>query len=772
MPSNAPDQPPDFIPVMEDILISNNFIQCLKEASLDNEHEELDTEVLNQIRHPFEKPLTLDNPDDRLSIDIYLSVTSASEATYNSVRDAILHQYPDSGILTYYKVKQLVGQITGIVSIIHDMCVNGCIAYTGPFAKLEICTTCGQERYDTASSKKVPRKQFHTLPIAPQLQALWRTPEGAESMGYRMHCTEKIFSELRANGGKHKSFGDFFHGVDYLNAVSDGRIKSGDMVLMLSIDGAQLYRNKVSECWIYIWVIMDNSPDMRYKKKRVLPGAVIPCKPKHSDSFIYPGLHHLAAIQTEGLKIWDAKQNVTFLSHPFLALATADGPGMAHLNGCVGHSGKHGCRLYCDLKGRHKPGGSHYYPARLKPTGFEVQGCNHDDVHLQTLLENFSPTECTQRYHSNLKHVMRSDTKSQYEKRRLETGICKPSIFSGLPQQHILGVPGCFPLDIMHLPALNIPDLFLPLWRGTFDCDKTDDRCLWDWSTLSDPVTWKAHGKTVADATPYIPGSFDRTPRNPAEKISSGYKAWEFLLYFYGLGPALFHGILPDKYWQHYCKLVRAVRLLLQEEISANELSESNRKIIEFSDEFELLYVQRRSDRIHFVRPALHTLAHCPSETFRTGPGIIYSQWVMERTIGNLGEEIKQHSNPFANLAQRALRRCQINGLKALIPDLEPPENPLPHGARDQGCGYVFLRARDNIARSVTDAEELAIRKYRESMGETLPADWKAAEVRWARLKLPNGQIARSAWKEKLKKENLRTSRNVQVNISILTLIA
>jgi hypothetical protein len=96
----------------------------------------------------------------------------------------------------------------------------------------------------------------------------------------------------------------------------------------------------------------------------------------------------------------------------------------------------------------------------------------------------------------------------------------------------------------------------------------------------------------VADATPYIPGSFDRPPRNPAEKISSGYKAWEFLLYFYGLGPALFFGLLPHNYWQNYCQLVCAVQILLQEAITPAELVEAHLKMTEFSDEFETLYVQ------------------------------------------------------------------------------------------------------------------------------------------------------------------------------------
>lgn len=77
------------------------------------------------------------------------------------------------------------------------------------------------------------------------------------------------------------------------------------MVLVLSMDGAQLYRNKVSECWMYIWIIFDHSPDGRYKKHHIQPGGFIPGpkKPKNQDSFVFTGLHHLAALQKEGLVI-------------------------------------------------------------------------------------------------------------------------------------------------------------------------------------------------------------------------------------------------------------------------------------------------------------------------------------------------------------------------------------------------------------------------------------------------------------------------------------
>ena len=48
------------------------------------------------------------------------------------------------------------------------------------------------------------------------------------------------------------------------------------IVLLMSIDGAQLYQSKQSGCWIYIWVILDFAPDLHYKKLCVFLGGIIP----------------------------------------------------------------------------------------------------------------------------------------------------------------------------------------------------------------------------------------------------------------------------------------------------------------------------------------------------------------------------------------------------------------------------------------------------------------------------------------------------------------
>jgi hypothetical protein len=450
------------------------------------------------------------------------------------------------------------------------------------------------KRNDSIKNRK-HRKQFTTLPIAPQIQAFFQSIEGANSMQYRRQYTDILIAELARNNNRTTSmYRDIFDGHNYLQAVMAEEIQENDTVLVLSIDGAQLYRNKQSDCWMCIFLVIDLVPGKRYLKKHILPGGIIPgpSKPKNLDSFLFPGLFHLAAVQNEGLNVWNALTKTYFMSNLYLLLGTADGPAMAYLNGRVGHHGRVHCRFQCPIIGRHKPGGAHYYPARFKPTGYNLAGCNHPDVNIKKELREFNSTLAAKKYRKDLCIVMHSQNKAQFDRNRLETGICKPTIFLGFRSDRILGIPACFGGDSMHLTALNIPDLLITLWRGTISVDDTDKRSSWTWMALKDADVWRRHGEEVASSKPYIPGSFDRCPRNPAEKLNSGYKAWEYLLYIFGLGPCLFSGILPPAYWENYCKLVRGVHLLLQEEIKLLELKEAEKLLAEFTDDFENLYVQ------------------------------------------------------------------------------------------------------------------------------------------------------------------------------------
>lgn len=749
---------------IEDVRVAQEFIAALQNASLTN--GDLDNNDLEALLHPMEESVELDEHDDKfllLSIRLFLAQINSSQSTYNETIEAIKITHPEDELLSFDQIKRRIALLTGVHAIIKDMCPNTCIAFTGPFENLEACPRCSETRIDPLSNK--PRQSFYTLPIGPVVQALRREKTSSQKLNYFHEKTQKALTELKATGII-QCLDDICCGTDILHQIDEGKIKKTDTVLMMSFDGAQLYRNKVSDCWIYIWIFMGLSPCERYKKKYVIPGGFIPGpnKPKVVESFLFPGLHHVSALNRNGgLPVWDALQDTKYLSRLYILLATADGPGMTYLNGLVGHSGKIGCRLWCGLVGRHKQGGSHYYPVLFRPNNFHVTGCDHPDAN-PAESRPINPT----RYTESLQKVCTASTQAQYEESRRETGICKPSIFSGLGDL-ILGVPNMFPGDIMHL-ILNLADILMSLWRGTLLCAPTDSKSSWYWAVLQGNV-WKFHGYDVAACTPHLPGSFDRPPRNPAEKINSGYKAWEFLLYLFGLGPGLFYKILPTPIWESYCRLVSGIRIMYQKSITPEEYRIAHKHLVLFTAEFEKLYMQRRTDRIHFVRQSIHSLSHMVPEAIRIGPGACSSQWTMERSIGNLTEEIKQHTKVYTNLSERGLRRASVNALKALIPSLDKDlSDKVPRGGKSLGNGYILLRAMDTNVRILNEFEHAALEKYLHLHSTSLPNNWAPEVVRWARLRLPNGQVARSAWKEDPKNmKNVRTAKNVKVcTISLL----
>ncbi|KAI9567403.1 hypothetical protein HD554DRAFT_2205612 [Boletus coccyginus] len=331
--------------------------------------------------------------------------------------------------------------------------------------------------------------------------------------------------------------------------------------------------------------------------------------------------------------------------------------------------GKNGCHLYCGILGHHKTHDRHYYPVLIKPRDWCLAGSDYPDLDVFNL-----PLGGSETYASNLQRL-----------RKTETGITKAPLILGLNCHCSLGVPYCMTTDIMHL-AGNLSNLLIALYVES-----------WEWAIFMDNLSWERYGVSVANAGPHLLGSFGTRPRNIAEKLSSGYKTWKFQLHIFRLGPILLYNILPDKYFANYCKL-----------------------------NVSLTTAHYREDRIHFVRPCVHQVVHLMSETIRKGPPICYAQWTMERTIGNLAQEIRQPSNPYSNLAQEGVHCCRTNSLLATIPELSVPSRALPESAIDLGDGLILLPKCDHYF---------------------------------------NGQTTRTAWHETLKaQEKLRISWNVTVS--------
>ena len=95
---------PRFNPVLDDLKVSQNFIELLQQATLDSDVEPLPEDVIQQLRNPPLHTLTVDDPDQRYSLDLFFALTDASVDAYNDSRAAYLRRHPDSNILSYHEV--------------------------------------------------------------------------------------------------------------------------------------------------------------------------------------------------------------------------------------------------------------------------------------------------------------------------------------------------------------------------------------------------------------------------------------------------------------------------------------------------------------------------------------------------------------------------------------------------------------------------------------------------------------------------------------------
>ncbi|KAG1743717.1 uncharacterized protein EDB91DRAFT_223381 [Suillus paluster] len=93
-----------------------------------------------------------------------------------------------------------------------------------------------------------------------------------------------------------------------------------------------------------------------------------------------------------------------------------------------------------------------------------------------------------------------------------------------------------------------------------------------------------------------------------------------------------------------------------------------------------------------------------------------------------------------------------------MLPHLDEPPKRLPMGAADLGDGYALLCKRERTPSFPQGAEKEAIQFF---LNGPSPRFFK-----WARLKLPNGQIARSLWRESLRPpDRLPVCRNVKFTL-------
>ena len=214
--------------------------------------------------------------------------------------------------------QQWARNLSGVITWEHHMCVNTCVGFTSPFANLNQCPKCGEPQYkekdleESDGERKVPQQVFTIFPVSPQIQAHWKHSQTAKDMFYWWEKTKEL------HNGYYGLYDNILCGESYQKLIDNGLVGKYDTVLILLMDSMQLYQSKQSDCWIYIWILIDLRPDKCYKIQNVLLGSIIlgPEPPDNLKSFLFPGLAHVAMLQCKGLPIWDAyhwKCAITFL---------------------------------------------------------------------------------------------------------------------------------------------------------------------------------------------------------------------------------------------------------------------------------------------------------------------------------------------------------------------------------------------------------------------------------------------------------------------------
>ena len=265
----------------------------------------------------------------------------------------LLEEVTNLEILSLYKARKLVMELTGLSSQLVDMCPQSCMAFTGEFKDQLFCTyvrdkrggrPCGEPRYD---KKGCPRAQMVYTPIAPVIQSFYSNKDMAEAMRYRHVQLQKALKNMKPDSPP-TVYSDFSDSINHINQFLESGLfqNETDTAITISGDGAQLTMKKQSDVWVLVVTILNLPPDMRSKANNIIIPLVIPgpSSPGNVESFIYVLYEELARLSV-GVWTKDALSGNFFLLKVYLCGVLGDMLGSAKLSRMAGHMATYGCRF-------------------------------------------------------------------------------------------------------------------------------------------------------------------------------------------------------------------------------------------------------------------------------------------------------------------------------------------------------------------------------------------------------------------------------------------
>ncbi|KAH9030739.1 hypothetical protein EDB85DRAFT_2146471 [Lactarius pseudohatsudake] len=176
---------------MPDLQATQEFIDLLRSSVL--EDTGMLAEDIDSLRNPEPGYEFVDSSPLLRSLRHFINNATASRSHYDKIWIIKWLHRPDDLIMSFNQVKHRVRWLSGVVPIEHDMCVNSCVAFTGPYRILEIVASVQLQFPEDDGWIEVIRRWADDLPAHVLGPAYWNTSPTDRHGGYRCVLGQKVF---------------------------------------------------------------------------------------------------------------------------------------------------------------------------------------------------------------------------------------------------------------------------------------------------------------------------------------------------------------------------------------------------------------------------------------------------------------------------------------------------------------------------------------------------------------------------------------------------
>ncbi|KAF9034604.1 hypothetical protein BJ165DRAFT_1356338 [Panaeolus papilionaceus] len=208
---------------------------------------------------------------------------------------------------------------------------------------------------------------------------------------------------------------------------------------------------------------------------------------------------------------------------------------------------------------------------------------------------------------------------------------------------------------------------------------------------------WEQIGKDTAATAATIPSSFGAPVPNLAQEgvtlTAEMYSNWTIFI-----APIVLKNRFPQpKYYDHFMKLVDAIKLCLSLEMTSETIAKIRERFRVWVEDYEKYYYEKKKDRLSACPLTIHALLHIADGIEACGPVWAYWAYPMERHCNTLLPAIRSRRHPYASITTFVTAVAQLNQIR-LIYDVEGDLNLNPFKLKQYvsfpGCMlYCFLIA-------------------------------------------------------------------------------